>query len=98
MSIWNIKIDIVDQGEKNIVIHDQPHINLKMIMAILIKKYANEQLFFEKAKNTNSLMYKTKYITVTIMNDNLGHIDFHGDLSVKNITIAKRDVFLLSNI
>lgn len=98
MSIWNIQLSITDQGDKNIVVHDQPHINLKMIMAIFIQKYTYKQKFFEKAKNINDLIYKTKYATATIMNDNLGYIDFHGENIIKNITITKRDIFLLKNI
>jgi len=33
-----------------------------------------------------------------MMNDNLGYINFHTDLAVTTITIAKRELYLLQNV
>jgi len=98
MSFWNIHIKTTDGQEKNIDVHDESYIDLKIILSKLIERYDGMKSFFERAIHENSAIYKTKYITVTIMNEHLGFINFHQDLAVKTVKVAKRELYLLKNI
>jgi hypothetical protein len=98
MSFWNIQFDLKDQGEKNIDIYDESDIDLKAIITRVITKFDGTVTFFNKATKKLSSIYQTEYISVTIMNDHLGYINFHAHKSINTIKVTKRELFLLKNI
>ena len=96
---WNIKIETKhDDGEKNINVYDEDHVNLKFIISKLIARYTNIDSFFDQAKSQYSVMYRTADITVTIMNDNTGFIHFYENSAVQAIKVSKYQLYLLKNI
>ena len=101
MDIWNISIQMKD-GEKNLHIYDddKPIDMMKAIISKLISKYTNIKSFFDVSVTANSYLYKTPEITVTIMNNHTGYIEFfeNSRSSVTMITITKRPIFLLSAV
>ena len=104
MDIWNVNIQMKD-GEKNLHIYDDdspdsPFDMMKAIMSKLISKYTDVKSFFDISVTSNSYLYKTPEITVTIMNNHTGYIEFfkNSHSSVIMITITKRPIFLLSAI
>jgi len=98
MSHWNIEIETKFSGIKNIDIHDETNFTVKSIISQFIERYTNVESFFTSATNRNNIIYKTADITVIIMNNNLGIIDFHDNSAVKTIKVAKREMFMLNNI
>ena len=94
---WNIDIEINDGSNKSINIHDEAF-SLKYIINAMVARYTDINPFFNSAKTENDIIYKTEYITVTIMNSNLGYINFHGLFVVQSIKISKQQLFLLKNI
>jgi len=101
MSFWNIQLELKEDGEKNIAVHEDSHISLEYMIEQLIQKYQGTNEFFLRANlQSVGMLYVTENILVTIINKNLACIEFDKNTlsSVKSIRITKRELYLFKNI